>query len=77
MIPDYTIVLGLDYKHLSQLKLVIPTWKKHKPSLFSKKWIVFIDNSVDYNDVEVLLDSYGVSSFSIRGRFSHFCYRFF
>lgn len=41
---DFTVVVGVDRKHLRQLSIVLPTWKKHKPSLFNYPWIVFFDN---------------------------------
>lgn len=40
---DYTLVLGVDRKHLEQLRLVLPTWIKHKPSLLNQPIIVFYD----------------------------------
>lgn len=39
----YTLVLGVDEKHLQQLKIVLPSWRKHKPSLFKHPWIIFYD----------------------------------
>jgi hypothetical protein len=32
MIPDFTTVTGVDAKHLRQLAMVWPTWKRHKHS---------------------------------------------
>lgn len=63
MIPDYTLVLGVDAKHFQQLKMVIPTWKKHKKSLFEKRWVVFHDNSIGGLEVLHLLRSYGVQDY--------------
>lgn len=40
---DYTIVVGVDQKHLEHLNLVLPTWAKHKPSLLKKKLVIFYD----------------------------------
>lgn len=42
-IPDFTIVLGVDAKHLEQLALVWPTWMKHKPSLRDRPLLIFYD----------------------------------
>jgi len=60
MIPNWTLVLGVDEKHLSQLGFVIPTWKRFKPSLFEKPWIIFYDESVKDFMIEHLLQAYGV-----------------
>ena len=43
MIPDYTLICGVDKKHLQQLKLVWPTWKRHKPSLLNHPMLIFFD----------------------------------
>lgn len=40
-IPDYTTVIGVDQKHLEQLSLTIPTWRRHKISLWFHPMIVF------------------------------------
>lgn len=42
-IPSYTVVVGVDRKHLEQLSLTWPTWKKHKPSLLSSPIHMFYD----------------------------------
>lgn len=53
MIPDFTIVLGLDAKHFEQLKVTMPTWRKHKPSLMTRPLLVFVDYSqLSLTDVE-------------------------
>jgi len=52
LIPDYTIVCGVDSKHLDQLSLVWPTWKKHKPSLLQHPMIIFRDKEqISHEDV--------------------------
>ncbi len=43
-IPDYTTVVGVDAKHLRQLALVWPTWRRHKPSLLERPMIAFFDD---------------------------------
>jgi hypothetical protein len=43
MVVDYTVVIGVDAKHLKQLSWTLPTWARHKPSLFDRPWIVFYD----------------------------------
>ena len=43
MIPDYTIICGVDRKHLKQLEWVYPTWVKHKSSTLARPMLVFYD----------------------------------
>lgn len=43
MIPDYSVVVGVDKRHLDQLSTTLPTWAKSKPSLIQRPWIVFYD----------------------------------
>jgi len=40
---DYTLVVGVDAKHLKQLEMVWPTWAKHKPDLLKRPMVVFFD----------------------------------
>ncbi len=42
---DFTLVLGVDRKHLEQLKWTYPTWRKHKASLFDHPFLVFYDHT--------------------------------
>jgi len=42
-VPDFTVVVGVDAKHLQQLSWTLPTWKLHKPDLFKRPWLVFYD----------------------------------
>jgi len=42
-VKDYTLVVGVDAKHLEQLRYTWPTWKRHKPSLLKVPMIVFCD----------------------------------
>lgn len=58
MIPDYTLVVGVDKRHLDQLELTSKTWWKHKPELLHHRMVVFYD-------VEQ------VTSREIHGRISH------
>jgi len=44
-IPDFTVVLGIDDKHLDQLAWVWPTWRRYKPSTFDRPVIVFYDKA--------------------------------
>ncbi len=40
---DYTLVLGVDARHLQQLSIVWPTWRRHKPSLVRQPTVIFYD----------------------------------
>lgn len=39
----FTLVVGVDAKHLEQLLLVWPTWKRHKPELLDFPMLLFWD----------------------------------
>jgi len=39
----FTTVLGLDAKHLDQLKIVWPTWMRHKPAILDNPLVIFYD----------------------------------
>jgi len=55
---NWTIVLGVDAKHLWQLYVVLPTWIKNKPSLFISPMIVFYDHrELEENRVFNLISS--------------------
>lgn len=41
---DFTTVVGVDDKHFEQLRIVWPTWAKHKPQIVSQPMVVFVDN---------------------------------
>jgi len=57
IIPNYTLVVGVDAYHLWQLSLVWPTWKRHKPSLLDHPMIVFHDSEqVRANQVREVVD---------------------
>lgn len=54
---DYTTVVGVDAKHLDQLRMTWPTWVKHKPSILEHPMVVFYDmDSVIPGDVYSLVD---------------------
>jgi hypothetical protein len=42
-VRDFTLVLGLDAKHLKQLSWVWPTWMKYKPELRTCPLLIFYD----------------------------------
>jgi len=45
VIPDYTLVIGVDEVHLRQLSWTWRTWRKHKPSLLERPLVIFYDRS--------------------------------
>lgn len=52
----YTLVVGVDAKHLWQLSCVFPTWKKHKPELDFVPMVVFYDhNEVKESDIQKVI----------------------
>jgi len=52
MFTDYTIVCGVDKKHLNQLRWVYPTWIKSKPSLLKQPMLLFYDQEqLTYGEV--------------------------
>ena len=53
---DYTVVLGVDRKHLDQLKMVWPTWVAHKrESVANKPLVVFFDREqIDQHELTAL-----------------------
>ncbi len=42
-IPEYTVVVSLDAKHIEQFSHTWPTWKKNKPSLISHPMVAIYD----------------------------------
>ncbi len=54
---DYTLVVGVDQKHLNQLSLVWPTWKRHKPSLLQHPMVVIYDwRQISSADIRKVVD---------------------
>lgn len=43
MVPEYTLVVGVDRRHIRQFEMVWPTWRKHKPSLLKAPMVIFYD----------------------------------
>jgi len=55
--PDFTLVVGIDERHLRQLSWTWPTWKKHKPSLLSHDMLIFYDHEqVDEQAIRSIVD---------------------
>jgi hypothetical protein len=55
--PDFTTVVGVDAIHLEQLRLVWPTWRKHKPDLLKHPMLIFYDPfSMVYSDARYATD---------------------
>lgn len=64
MIP-YTLVCGVDRKHLDQMRMTWPTWKKHKPKLLEQPMIIFRDISqVSSEEVREVVDHPQLSIYS-------------
>lgn len=58
---DYTTVCGVDAKHLKQLAMVWPTWKRHKPSLLDHPMLIFFDRQqVDITEINSVCDHPGL-----------------
>lgn len=54
---DYTLICGVDDKHLHQLSYTWPTWKKHKPNLLNHPMIIFYDHEqVDAGKIQSVVD---------------------
>jgi hypothetical protein len=55
-IPEYTLVVGVDNKHLRQLSWTWPTWVKHKPDFLNRPMLVIYDGSqVKEDDISRVL----------------------
>lgn len=51
---DFTLVCGVDKKHLEQLHLTFPTWKKNKPSIMERPMLIFFDREeVNIGDIDI------------------------
>lgn len=60
-VVDYTLVLGIDAKHLEQLQLVWPTWIKHKPEFLRRRVVAFFDkDQVTESDVRRVIKHPGL-----------------
>jgi len=54
---NYTLICGVDRRHLRQLHWTWPTWKLHKPSLLQMPMIVFYDReSLTRSDIQAIVD---------------------
>jgi len=40
-----TVVVGIDAKTIEQLRVSWPTWKKHRPEMWSMRWVMFWDSA--------------------------------
>jgi len=58
---DFTLVLGVDEFHVQKLRLVLPTWLKHKPSLFERPLLVFYDRDMQLRDVDRVFSEYDIA----------------
>jgi len=56
-IPDYTLLVAVDAKHLKQLAMTWPTWRRHKPSLLDREMVAVFDREqLSSNDVYAVVD---------------------
>ncbi len=44
-VPDYTIVCAVDARTIDQLRLVWPTWRRHKPELLDHEMLLICDGT--------------------------------
>ena len=53
MIPDFTVVVAVDFAHLEQLRVVLPTWRAYRPELFERlqSWLVICDDPTGRGEV--------------------------
>ncbi len=57
MIPSFTLVVGVDTRHLRQLIWTWPTWKRHKPGLLKHPMIAFFDpDQVEEDEIRKIVD---------------------
>ena len=54
-LPPFSLVLGLDARTLGQLAVTLPTWRRHKPSLFRRPVVAFHDRGLARANVAALL----------------------
>lgn len=43
MAIDFTTCIGVDAKYIEQLRVVVPTWRLHRPEIWQQPMIVFYD----------------------------------
>ena len=56
---EYTTVLGVDKNHVEHLRLVWPTWQRHKPDIFDNPMIIFYDHgSTDRKVIEDIVQDH-------------------
>lgn len=54
---DYTLVIGVDERHLEQLSYTWPTWRRHKPLILEHPMVVFFDHHrVNRSQVRSVVD---------------------
>lgn len=42
---DCTTVVGIDARTVEQFRWAVPTWKKHRPELWTRPWLFFFDRT--------------------------------
>ena len=43
MMPDITVIVGIDQATSRQLLISAPTWKRHRPEMWTWPWVIFYD----------------------------------
>lgn len=64
MIPEITVVVGIDQATARQLLISAPTWKRHRPEMWSWPWVVFYDwqapNGIVEEDAQKIVEHLGL-----------------
>lgn len=66
--PNFTVVLGVDARHIEHLEAVLPTWAKFKPSLMERPFVVFLDSGTDVDQrvrVSLAIAAAGIKKFTL------------
>lgn len=50
----FDIVLGVDRGHIEHLRVVWANWQERKPSLFEHRFIIFYDDSVNIEELDLI-----------------------
>ncbi len=57
-IPDITLVVAVDREHLEQLRLVWPTWIKHRPEIKDWPILILCDEQERSEETSLFVDSW-------------------
>ena len=56
---NFTVVLGVDKKTIESLRLVWPTWRRFKPSLMSRPFVIFYNGVTEDQILSVIVPQWG------------------